>query len=85
MAMSREAKQRLGYWLGIVVAVLTIAAVARSAVDERFVRKSAYRLDQAGYRTDQVRDSAWKATQHAITIDILCSPRVDPRNQRCLR
>lgn len=85
--MSREAKQRLGYWLGIIVAVLTIAAYGKSAADERYLRRSTYRLDvktrDSAYGSDKLRDSAWKATQMEMVRDILCSRHVDPRNQRC--
>ncbi|HET8769627.1 MAG TPA: hypothetical protein VFM71_01470 [Gemmatimonadaceae bacterium] len=35
------------------------------------------------YELDRQRDSLWRNEQRSMTLDVLCSPNVDPDNRRC--
>lgn len=77
MPMSRERKLGIVATIaGIAVALLTIAASAKGSMDKTYLRREEY-------RADQITDSAWKVEQRDMTLDVLCSPNVDPQNRRC--
>lgn len=67
---------RIGVIIGVLVAFWVLLTAATGLLDNRFLRKSTY-------RADQVADSAWKAEQRAMTLDVLCAKAVDPHNRRC--
>jgi len=43
----------------------------------------ASKVDRGEYDLHIQRDSLWKAEQRAMTLDVLCSPTIDPDNRRC--
>ena len=67
---------RLAAVLGALATFWLLVTAAASVLDGRFLRQSVY-------QADQVADSAWKAEQRSMTLDVLCAPAVDPRNRRC--
>ncbi len=56
----------------IGAALLWLASVAWTA-----------KVDKGEYDLHVLRDSSWEAEQREMTLDVLCSPNVDPSNRRC--
>lgn len=67
---------RIGVILGTLGAFWLLLTAAANYMSREYVTRQDYKLDQ-------VADSAWKAEQKSMTLDVLCAPNVDPANRRC--
>lgn len=73
--MTQQQKRQIA--IGVITALIgALFLGAASFTREQVIFRPEYALNLQ-------RDSAWKAEQRAMTLDVLCAPNVDPTNRRC--
>jgi len=86
MPLTHERRESNKLFLGLASAVLVgcltwLVSSAWATKADRADLVAHIQTDQRLFEVQQVKDSAWRMSQHAIMIEILC--RQNPNSRRC--